>query len=478
MPYPNWHSARMIDPGRFVKGTFRNKTIAPGIEVIFGKMPGRDVMVAQTYRFVADRFTAEEAKKWMADYKLRHISFEAASGPKKAQAFVSIRSRGVQALTGVDIMSMVPSSVIEELKRRDPHPFLQAYSICHEGVSAPRVLGDTGTARPILWTRAAVQSIKNIALKGVRFFLGHNEDNSTQGRRALGEVVWDGQKEIDGVLHHVVVGYFPNKSKVQALDICSQEGNWDFLEAAGRWVAEKLDAITGIALSSSSVDQPAFSGARRLAQVQALEVELEDEMLDDLNGVDDDSRHRAAQQNRRRTRMDTIDLTTVNFDDLAQELRRRKTFPSQLFTLEDVKKDNTFQAVFSAHDEATKQLKEKETELTKLKGEKAESDKRLQTTTAKERFVKLVDAATLTPKQKEYVKNSYPEKLDDSSDEALQKLITLKVEDYKVAVKTFGITDDALPAPAKGAEVPASSGAEGEFASAKQNPLLEEDLVQ
>ncbi len=464
MPYPNWHAARMIQPERFKR--FTNKTIAPGVEVILGFKEGDSKSYVQAYRFATSRFTAEQAKEWMAKHELKVIAFEQASGEKKevkaTQSFVSLKSRGIRALTGVDIMALVPAETLARIRESDPHPFLQAYSICHEGVSTPTVLGDT--ARPIHWTRAAVQSIKAKVLKGVKFFLGHNEDNSTEGRDALGEVVWDGQKEIDGVLHHVVVGYFPDRKAVEDKDICSQEGEWDFVEEAGKWFADKLARITGIALSSSAHDSPAFSGARRLAAVQALD---DVEYVDDPDKIDD-----VKPKTKEKRRMD--DLTVVPFGELAAEMKRRTTFPSQLFTVDDLKKDHTFGKLFADNEQLDKKAKELETELAKVKEEAIAKDKTLLAQTAKTRFEKLVDGMTLTPKQKAFVKGSFPTKLDDASDDALQKFVSGKLEDYKVAAKAFGVKDEL---PEQSGNEGAKKTDEGDLTKAAGNELLEEDLT-
>jgi hypothetical protein len=164
-------------------------------------------------------------------------------------------------------MALIDNDTITKIKATDPHPFFQAYSICHEGTSQPSILGDT--ARPIHWTRAAVQSIKNIILKGIKFFKGHNADNSTENRESLGEIVANTERELDGKLHHIAIGYFPNKEKVSDSDICSQEANWNLFEQAGHWFAGTIDKLTGIALSNSKVDKPAFADAKRLGMVQA-----------------------------------------------------------------------------------------------------------------------------------------------------------------------------------------------------------------
>ena len=168
-----------------------------------------------------------------------------------------------------------------------------------------------------------------------------------------------------------------------------------------------------------------------------------------------------------------MDLTTIPFGEIVDELHRRGTFPSQIFKEDDLKTDRTFGPLFQRLEALAKSDAEKDIAIKKLQQEKLESQQALQTTTAQERFNKMVDGAALTPRQKEYVKGSYPKKLADTSDEALKAFLDAKVEDYKVAAKAFGVKEEALPAQRTGDKEPAEGD---DVTKAKNNPLLEEDI--
>lgn len=77
MPFENEHSARMIDPEKFIKESFRSVQIARGIRIIIWKLKGSDKTITQTYRFDKSIFTAQEAKDWMKAHNKDYISFEA-----------------------------------------------------------------------------------------------------------------------------------------------------------------------------------------------------------------------------------------------------------------------------------------------------------------------------------------------------------------------------------------------------------------
>jgi hypothetical protein len=82
MPYPNEHAARVRDPGNFEPTSFRSKELKPGIgvRIIIAKLKdGNDSMIVQAYRFSIDKFTVDQAKKWLEDNKIKYISFVAAT---------------------------------------------------------------------------------------------------------------------------------------------------------------------------------------------------------------------------------------------------------------------------------------------------------------------------------------------------------------------------------------------------------------
>lgn len=83
MPYPNEHAARVIDPSKFKKDSFRRKDLGDGVSLILGKLEGESSMTVQAYRFDKEKFTPEQAKKWLKDNEVSYISFEPASERSK-----------------------------------------------------------------------------------------------------------------------------------------------------------------------------------------------------------------------------------------------------------------------------------------------------------------------------------------------------------------------------------------------------------
>lgn len=84
MPYPGEHAARLIEPEKFDPDSFRreNDKFGEGIHAIFGKLKGEDSMTLQAIRFDADKFTADEARRWLKAHDYEPIAFEEAEKDK------------------------------------------------------------------------------------------------------------------------------------------------------------------------------------------------------------------------------------------------------------------------------------------------------------------------------------------------------------------------------------------------------------
>ena len=91
-PYPNEHAARLRDPalfdpdswGRTNGGTLYGTIKVPvTIAIIWGKYKtankASDPPIPQTLRFNKEKWTAEEAKAWLKENKVKYIAFEAAA---------------------------------------------------------------------------------------------------------------------------------------------------------------------------------------------------------------------------------------------------------------------------------------------------------------------------------------------------------------------------------------------------------------
>jgi len=89
MPFLNEHSARLQNPDKFDPETFRRnasdvfgKKLPAGVGAIWAKFKNQsgkdDAVILQAIRFPKDKYTVEQAKKWLEDNNIKYISFEAA----------------------------------------------------------------------------------------------------------------------------------------------------------------------------------------------------------------------------------------------------------------------------------------------------------------------------------------------------------------------------------------------------------------
>lgn len=85
MPYPNEHSARIADSGKYSKIRRQNDKFGPGIDAIFGVTEDGKTEV-QSIRFDKKRYTPRRAQAWLKKHNYS-ASLEAASGETKKALF-------------------------------------------------------------------------------------------------------------------------------------------------------------------------------------------------------------------------------------------------------------------------------------------------------------------------------------------------------------------------------------------------------
>jgi len=595
MPYPNEHAARMKDPSLFQKDSFRRKNITSGIDIIIGRLKGQDTTTTQAYRFDKDKYTAEQARKWLKDHNIKPILFEKAieafsdtikvnsTGLKNAKSLIgqgkidntsqwsfetadknkilgpdenwnefskwhlaidtqyekdtrqyyrypfgkngkvyrsalrAIRSRsGQQNQTNIlnaagklfdqlrekvqafciklinkrlfafsqnEIISNIPEKILNKIKEKDPHPFFTMYSICHTGESSPVVIGEG--SKKISWPERAIQSMKNIIMRGIKFFRGHNKDNSHSGRKVLGKVIHSFQKEIEGKLHQLVIGYHPPdvREDIKELDVCSQESEWFIFGQAGKLIADTIKKMTGIALGNSKEEMPAFSGAKRLGYIQAFESSGEDENNnlgeDNMPGegktndsTGKDTVVKTQKTNNFQVQYGKADEITLTFDEfvklIQKEINSKRIYPSQFLSKDDLQRDNEFGVLFN---ELNLLKEDNEKKAKKLK----EFERASNLSTATKQIDKLLKDSK-TPKEiSQFITKKFEKeknKIDDLSEKALQDYIAEKTEDFQFAAKIANPDFDINQVDGD------NKGVGGDLTKAENNELLEEDYVE
>jgi cation transport regulator len=370
---------------------------------------------------------------------------------EKVQSFKSdivLQNYRIEAFSHDEILAMIDTETLDKIKQKDEHPFFQAYTMMHEGVSKPRLLGDG--YKKIHWTKQAVNSVKNIITKGVQFFVNHNKDNSTNKRDSLGEIVGDKVEEVNGKLRHVIVGYFPpdKMDEAKKYDVISQEANWNFIEQAGQLFADSIEKLTGIALGDSNYNKPAFREARRLGFVQAFENEGNNMNFDEIKKV-------------------------ITFDHIKKLVGERTIRPWQLFSENDMLDDRVFGKKLSEYDNMKAELDRTKEDIKKKDADIATLNKKAQLADIDIRIESILKEKQFTDKQLNYIKGVFQknkENLEDLSTEGLTKFVDQQQSNYKEVMKYAGLEDDSLDnQPPKGSD-------SEDFTKAENNELLTEDL--
>lgn len=332
-----------------------------------------------------------------------------------------------------EIRRNIPISVMTEIKNKNPSPYFRAYSVMHEGTARPRVIGEEN-ALPTYWGRQVIRAAKNVIRRGVQFFIGHNADNSTAGRKSIGEVVATFTKSIGDKLHNIAIGYFPEKFESDKYNVCSIEGDVMTQDMADHSIIQAVKKVSGIALGNDSQERPAFPGAVYLASLQAF---------------DDNEDHEDPPSNKNKTvRKSRMEIT---FDDIKRTVRDRNIHVDQLYTEDEIKKDRTFEKSLSdAVKTATENMIPKE-EHEKLLNEKVgEIDKLTKSVSLATAHDKLKNSYPegLTDSQKTFIENNFNKKkesMEDFTDEGIKKFVDNSISEYSEYAKLF----NANPEPGK-----------------------------
>ena len=159
-----------------------------------------------------------------------------------------------------------------------PGTEVRAYTIAHEGESRP-INPDTGHVRPLLWGRAVVRRVAELARAGVKFVRSHSD--STE----VGEVLGSWTAEVAGKLRAIVAGTF-KPGAASGMDLCSIEA--DGVRDIGGTVTE-VGILDRIALLSSRHDKPGFPDAALQGAIFAFSDGALDVPSDLGEGLDDGS---------------------------------------------------------------------------------------------------------------------------------------------------------------------------------------------
>ena len=167
-----------------------------------------------------------------------------------------------------EIRGIIPHDVYSEIKQSDPHPVFRAYIVGHEGEATATWPGIGKIVKN--WFSSAINKIAEKLQYGTKIFHNHAESNEHEGRTPIGELVGKTIKTIKDRVNAIAITYIYPQYRNLPLDIASIETTVDIdLNDSGVY-GVNVEEVTGIALGSSAVDQPGFSGATLLSELQAM----------------------------------------------------------------------------------------------------------------------------------------------------------------------------------------------------------------
>ncbi len=194
-------------------------------------------------------------------------------GSKKGKTQHFSFTAKLQHMADAEIVEMLSPGVLASIRLRDPSPLLKVFSVGHEGEAQGTISG-VGKAA-IQYLRDFIGKLHDKIKGGTKLFQGHTSpSNDHTGREVLGTVVGKKLKTIKDQLHTLVAVHIHPEHKNKELDIASIEADVTYSMSQGVVKLDSIDAITGIALSSSQVDTPGFPGATLLGAFQAFKEKL------------------------------------------------------------------------------------------------------------------------------------------------------------------------------------------------------------
>lgn len=311
-----------------------------------------------------------------------------------------------------ELKARIPQNQMAKLKGKN----LVAYTIAEEGESHPVVLGEG--SQKLLWPRAVIRRVKEVVTSGTKLFNRHNSDNSHEGRNSVGEVVTSFTKEIGGKLRTIAVACM-EKADALVYDICSIEA--EVYEDNG--IVCDVDQVTGIAVSNSKTDSPAFRNAKRMQTVQCFNDPKEE--LSDKSGED------------KNMPITQDDLMTAPLSMIKQAVVSREVHPSQLFELSAYENDKEIGPILKDRATLQETVKTLEKDLVDNKTLLTDAQKQNSLASANDMLKERMPDG-LTAKQKTFIEKRFePANMETVDESSIDEFIKGSQKDFQDLAKMF-----------------------------------------
>ncbi len=188
----------------------------------------------------------------------------------------------IQNMSKSEALSMIPQDTLERIKRTDKRPEIKVFAIAHEGTAhASELSFGMKLKKAFNYVKDMIIRIHEKLQIGTPIFNRHKDTNEHIGREQIGELVGKAVRYVGEKLATLAAIYIYPEHRKLPLDVASFEANIEYIpKSKDKAEVIDIDDITGIALSNSAIDRPAFEGATLLGVVQAfIQPESEDDVL-------------------------------------------------------------------------------------------------------------------------------------------------------------------------------------------------------
>lgn len=250
--------------------------------------------------------------------------------------FFTATIQELEAQTTID----VPEYIRERILAEDPNPFWALLEVGKEGTSK----GDLGSYGKTSkrWTSVAIKELAK-KIKSAKIFTDNHGDPESFDRKSFGEVVHGYYDTIAGKTRALAVAYIKDpqvreRIKKGDLNICSIEGIVNVVNRMGNFIVDSVNSVKGLLIAEGKRAKAGFDGAGIMLSVQELEGELE---------------------------------MTIKLSDVKAYIVDHNTAPKDIFTSDQLSKDDVVKGIItSAVDEqkhnAEKEIKKLEKEIEKV----------------------------------------------------------------------------------------------------------------
>jgi hypothetical protein len=368
-----------------------------------------------------------------------------------------------------EVLTHIPSRVLADIRRADPHPTFRAYVVGHEGESKGKVMVD-GEKVSVLkrWYKKTIDVLHDKITYGLQLFHGHNYDNSQDQRVPIGEVVGKTMQKIKDVWSSIVITYIRPEFRNLPLDVASIEADINLTREGGELVVDLHD-VHAIALGNSATEVPGFAGATLLTQVQEF-AEIKE------------------QYTLKKVKVDEMEIT---IDEIKNIIKAENIAPGDLYTFGALSEDSSVKELVKTESKKAGMGEYKHRERTDKAFDKAREDwdkekadlqniinalKPIATKTQRnDLFSKIKETRKLEEREIKFIEKKLdgfvPDKPEDLEKE-LNTFVDGQLDDFKAYAEIYGVEVKKAAAADGGDDKDPALGA-GKDTTGSDNPFID-----